>query len=55
MKIFVAHYHHKHGDEVSAYWTPEEAEPARQDIAAEWWETECLANPGGFDGPTGAE
>jgi hypothetical protein len=45
MKVFVAHYEHRHGDDIRVFATEEAAEKWRQAVADEWWEHEMEGDP----------
>ena len=37
MKIFIVHYSHKHGVDITAYKSLERAKQIAEEIRAEWW------------------
>jgi hypothetical protein len=45
MRVHIGHYTHKHGEDICVYAAAEDAEAARQAIAADWWQKELGDRP----------
>ena len=51
MRVWVLQYTHKHGEDFSAYATPQAAEAGVAEIVREWWASEMRDVPGVPESP----
>jgi hypothetical protein len=46
MRVWVLQYSHKHGEDLTAYATPQAAEAGIAEIVREWWASEMRGEEG---------